>query len=55
MWLTGYQLSKSFELGTRGKFIAPQKGQLFVRCRDAWTNLEDNQGQVKLYLQKSKE
>ena len=55
VWLTGYQLSKPFELGTRGKFIAPQKGQLFVRCRDAWTNLEDNQGQVRLYLRKSKE
>ena len=55
VWLTGYQLSKPFELGTRGKFVAPQKGLLFVRCRDAWTNLEDNQGQMKLYLRKSKE
>ena len=54
VWLSDYQLSKPFELGTRGKFIAPQKGHLFVRCRDAWTNLEDNQGQVRLYLRKSK-
>ena len=55
VWLSDYQLSEPFELGTRGKFTAPKKGLLFVRCRDAWTNLEDNQGQVRLYLRKSKE
>ena len=54
VWLDDYQLSEPFALGTRGKFVAKQKGQLFVRCRDAWTKLDDNKGHVKLYLRKAK-
>ena len=54
-WLNDYQLSKPFELGARGRFVAAQDGELFVRCRDAWENLSNNAGQVKLYLRKSKE
>ena len=55
VWLTGYQLSEPFKLGTRGKLVAPKEAQLFVRCYDAWTSLEDNEGRVKLFLRKSKE
>ena len=55
VWMSGYQLSEPFALGTRGKFVADQKAQLFVRCRDAWTSLGDNKGSVKLFLRKAKE
>ena len=48
-------MSDPFALGTRGKFVAAEKAELFVRCRDAWTNLGDNEGSVKLFLRKSKE
>ena len=52
-WLADYQLSQPFELGTRGTFVAPRKAQLFVRCRDVWTSLGDNEGSVKLLLRKT--
>ena len=55
VWLSDYQLSEPFELGTQGNFVAPRKAQLFVRCRDAWTSLADNTGSVKLSLKKSKD
>ena len=55
IWLSGYQLSEPFAFGARGKLVANKKAQLFVRCRDTWTNLGDNKGSVKLYLQKSNE
>ena len=54
VWLADYQLGEPFELGARGKLVASKRAQLFVRCRDAWTSLGDNQGSVKLTLRKSK-
>ena len=54
VWLSDFQLSEPFRLGTRGKLVAPKEAQLFVRCRDAWTNLGDNEGRVKLFLRKSR-
>ena len=50
VWLAGYQLSEPFALGTRGKFVAPKEAQLFVRCRDAWTSLGDNEGSGEVVL-----
>ena len=44
------RLHRAFQLGRRGSFLAPQSGQLFVRCSDAWTQLDDNQGECKLWL-----
>ena len=44
------QLHSAFRLGERGAFIAPQSGKLYVRCSDAWTQLDDNQGQCSLWL-----
>ena len=55
VWLSDYRLSEPFAMGARGKFVAQQKAQLFVRCRDAWTSLGDNEGSVKLVLRKAKE
>lgn len=48
--LSDFQLSDPFELGQKGSFVAPANGQLFVRCRDDWTQLSDNDGMIKLHL-----
>lgn len=46
------QLNAAFRLGSKGSFIAPQSGKLYVRCCDAWTQLDDNQGACKLHLRR---
>ncbi len=47
-----YRLSEPFELGREGTWTAPASGQLFVRCRDSWTALGDNSGQVVLTIRR---
>lgn len=44
--MSGYKLSEPFELGHRGSFKAPADGKLYLRCRDHWTELADNNGSV---------
>ncbi|MDG1874727.1 MAG: hypothetical protein P8J27_12500 [Mariniblastus sp.] len=51
--LTGFELGEPFDLGTRGSFVAKTEGQLYVRCRDEWTGLEDNSGEVTMYLRRT--
>jgi len=51
--LDGYTLSEPFDLGRQGKLISPASGKLYVRCRDAWGELADNRGLVRLTLRKS--
>ncbi|MHB9080916.1 MAG: hypothetical protein ACYC3X_25880 [Pirellulaceae bacterium] len=41
-----FQLSEPVLLGQDGKFSAPSDGQLYLRCRDAWSQLADNAGSV---------
>lgn len=50
--LKDYKLTKPFELGTRGSFRAPESGQLFVRCQDKWTALDDNEGKVVVHFRR---
>jgi hypothetical protein len=50
-----FKLSTPFELGGQGTWVAPSEGQLFVRCRDAWTELDDNSGSVKLTIKRTPE
>ncbi|MEX2287560.1 MAG: hypothetical protein WD648_10760 [Planctomycetaceae bacterium] len=45
-----YQLSEPFELGTHGSFTAPQDGELLLRCNDAFANIADNSGFMKVKL-----
>ena len=47
-----YKLSKPIELGKRGSFRAPESGQLFLRCRDKWTALDDNEGSITVHFRK---
>ncbi len=46
--LHDFQLSAPFDLGARGTFVAPVSGKLYVRCRDAWSQLADNRGEILL-------
>jgi hypothetical protein len=48
-----FELGEPFELGEKGSFEATSEGQLFVRCREPWTSLADNDGEVTLFLRRS--
>ena len=43
-------LSEPIDLGTYGTFTAPQDGKLYLRCDDAWHELADNSGSIKVKL-----
>ncbi len=51
--LKDYQLSEPFELGEKGAFVAQSDGQLYVRCRDQWNGLQDNEGEMVLHLRRT--
>lgn len=46
----GYELLEEIELGVKGSLIAPAAGHLYLRCRDDWTELADNQGDLTLHF-----
>jgi len=48
--LTDGKLGEPFDLGRQGTWTAPADGRLFVRCRDAWNELADNEGSITLTL-----
>jgi hypothetical protein len=48
--LSDYSLGKPFEIGAGGSFVADQTGQLYLRCRDDWHQLVDNDGGVSVRL-----
>ncbi len=48
-----YVLSDPIELGTRGSFVAPTDGDLYLRCRDDWNHIADNEGEMTIFLRKS--
>jgi hypothetical protein len=45
-----YQLSEPIELGKHGSFTAPQDGDLLLRCQDAWHEIANNTGYLKVKL-----
>lgn len=47
------QQSPAFELGARGSFVGSQEGQLYIRCRDKWTELADNEGEIELHIRRT--
>lgn len=48
-----FSLSKPFDLGSRGVCTAPQEGDLYLRCRDDWNKIGDNDGALTVYLRKA--
>lgn len=49
--LSEFELSEPFELGAKiAGFVAPESGQLYLRCQDKWSALADNEGQINVYV-----
>ncbi len=48
-----FALGEPFELGSRGAATAPQDGDLYLRCRDRWNQLGDNDGALSVHLRKA--
>ncbi len=53
--MNDFELSTPFELGSNKSWVAASDGQLFLRCKDAWTELEDNTGSIKLTIRTTRE
>ena len=48
-------MSEPFDLGKRGSFTASKDGHLFVRCKDDWTDLSNNNGQLTVFFRRNAE
>ena len=51
--MNNYQLSGPFELAAKTKFTVPTSGNLYLRCRDDWSQLADNRGELTVHLRKA--
>jgi hypothetical protein len=45
-----FELSEPFEIGGSRSFVAPVSGRLYLRCHDAWNQLADNRGVLRVRL-----
>ena len=43
-----YQLNEPFDLGKNTKWTANQDGWLYLRCRDDWKAIADNDGVIEV-------
>jgi hypothetical protein len=48
-----FRLSEPFPLGAEGTFRPPGDGHLYLRCRDAWHELADNRGAMKVKIKRA--
>lgn len=48
-----YKLSEEFEIGAYGEFTAPADGHLFVRTKDEWGALADNDGRIEFQIREA--
>ncbi|MEX2111933.1 MAG: hypothetical protein WD845_02045 [Pirellulales bacterium] len=51
--LSDYQLGEPFPLGAAGTFQPPAAGQLYLRCRDDWSALADNRGNLRVRIKRA--
>ena len=49
-----FELSDPFPIGTLKSFVAPNDGQLFLRCQDDWNKLADNSGELIVHIRRSR-
>ena len=49
-----FSLSDPITLGKRGSFTAPSDGHLFMRCKDDWTDLSNNDGKLSVFFKRTK-
>ena len=50
-----FELGEPFELGSNATFTAPSDGQLVLRCRDKWTQLAENEGEIEVTVRAAAE
>jgi len=51
--LNDFKLSKPFVLGQKKTWVGQGEGQLYLRCRDGWTELEDNSGELSVAIRRT--
>jgi hypothetical protein len=50
-----YALGAEIPLEPGRPFVAPDSGDLYLRCRDDWTQLGDNAGQITVTFRRAGE
>lgn len=48
-----WTLGQEFPVGDGNAFTAPEDGELFLRCGDAWTRLADNSGEIEVTVRRA--
>ncbi|MEM9410035.1 MAG: hypothetical protein AAGA30_02910, partial [Planctomycetota bacterium] len=49
-----YQLSEEFEIGSKSVGLkVPKSGHLYVRCREKWSSIADNEGEIQVFVRKT--
>jgi hypothetical protein len=51
---SNFSLSREIQFGVNTTFEPPVAGQLFLRCRDAWTELGDNDGELEVTIRRAR-
>jgi hypothetical protein len=46
----GDQLSAPFDLGQQANWTSPEKGAVYLRCQDSWTEIGDNEGTMSVVI-----
>jgi hypothetical protein len=44
------QLSAPFDLGQQANWTSPEKGAVYLRCQDSWTEIGDNKGTMSVVI-----
>lgn len=50
---TDYDIGEVLELGQKGSFVAPRDGHLFLRFREDFTKLSDNEGKMTVHFRRA--
>jgi len=51
--MNDFQLGEVAGLGVRGTLVAPQDGDLYLRCQNAWHRIADHEGAITVHLRRS--
>jgi hypothetical protein len=48
--MNDFQLGEVIQLGVQGTFVAPQDGDLYLRCQNDWHRIADHEGSITVFL-----
>jgi len=51
--MQNYELSETLDLGAKGTFVPPSDGDLYLRCREDWSSIADNDGTITVYFRRT--